>query len=61
MKTVTTTDTRTSRAGGDFVSSISELNEVRAREPHRIQQLLAARTRRPLFRQRFDGRDRLGP
>jgi hypothetical protein len=37
-----------------FVSSIAEINEVRTREPHRIAELLAARTRRPLLGE--DGR-----
>jgi len=32
-----------------FVGSIAEINEVRAREPQRITQLLAARQRRELF------------
>ena len=32
-----------------FVSSIAEINEVRTREPQRIAELLAARTRRPLL------------
>jgi DhnA family fructose-bisphosphate aldolase class Ia len=36
-------------ASGDFVSSIAEINEVRAREPQRIKKLLAARSRRELF------------
>jgi DhnA family fructose-bisphosphate aldolase class Ia len=37
-----------------FVSSIAEINEVRTREPQRIAELLAARTRRPLLGE--DGR-----
>ena len=32
-----------------FVSSIADINEVRTREPGRIAELLAARTRRPLL------------
>ena len=32
-----------------FAASISEINEIRAREPQRIKQLLASRRRRPLF------------
>src|SRR4051812_36039117 len=32
-----------------FVSSVAELNEVRAREPRRIGELLASRERRELF------------
>jgi hypothetical protein len=32
-----------------FVGSIGEINEIRAREPQRIRQLLAARSRRPVF------------
>ena len=36
-------------ASGDFVGSIAEINEVRAREPQRIRKLLAARSRRQLF------------
>jgi DhnA family fructose-bisphosphate aldolase class Ia len=32
-----------------FVSSVSEINEVRAREPQRIGELLASRRRRELF------------
>ena len=32
--------------GGDFVGSIAEINEVRARDPQRIRQLLASRRRR---------------
>ena len=32
-----------------FVDSISDINEIRAREPQRIKQLLANRRRRPLF------------
>jgi DhnA family fructose-bisphosphate aldolase class Ia len=35
--------------GSGFVSSIAEINEVRAREPGRIRQLLASRRRRDLF------------
>jgi DhnA family fructose-bisphosphate aldolase class Ia len=31
----------------DFVGSVAEINEVRAREPQRIAQLLAGRSRRP--------------
>lgn len=34
---------------GRFVSSVSEINEVRAREPQRIGELLANRERRTLF------------
>ena len=34
---------------GRFVSSVAEINEVRAREPQRIAELLANRERRPLF------------
>ena len=34
---------------GRFVSSVAEINEVRAREPQRIGQLLANRERRALF------------
>nr|WP_294696667.1 deoxyribose-phosphate aldolase [uncultured Friedmanniella sp.] len=37
-----------------FVGSVADLNEVRAREPERVSQLLAARSRRELFGQ--DGR-----
>jgi hypothetical protein len=36
-------------AGGGFVSSVAELNEVRAREPERIRQLWQSRRRRPLL------------
>ncbi len=32
-----------------FADSISDINEIRAREPQRIKQLLANRRRRPLF------------
>ncbi len=42
MSAVLTTATR-------FVDSISDINEIRAREPQRIKQLLANRRRRPLF------------
>jgi DhnA family fructose-bisphosphate aldolase class Ia len=38
-----------SRATGEFARSISELNEIRARDPHRIKRLLATRSRRQLF------------
>ncbi len=34
---------------GQFVGSIAELNEVRYRDPHRIKQLLAVRSRREIF------------
>ena len=40
--------TATLQSGG-FVTSVADLNEVRAREPQRVQQLLAARSRRELF------------
>lgn len=33
----------------DFVGSVAEINEVRAREPQRIRRLLAARRRRQVF------------
>ncbi len=36
-------------ATGPFVDSIAGINEVRAREPQRIKQLLASRRRRELF------------
>lgn len=36
-------------AGGRFVSSVAGLNEVRAREPQRVAELLATRERRDLF------------
>jgi DhnA family fructose-bisphosphate aldolase class Ia len=36
-------------SGTDFASSISELNEIRTREPQRIKRLLAARRKRQLF------------
>ncbi len=48
--TATVDATRTSeRAGSRFVSSVGEISEVRAREPQRIGELLAARERRDLF------------
>ncbi len=34
---------------GVFVGSIADLNEVRYRDPHRIKQLLAVRSRREIF------------
>ena len=37
------------QGAGRFVSSVAEINEVRAREPQRIAELLAARRRRELF------------
>ncbi len=36
-------------AAGGFVGSVREINEVRAREPQRIRQLLASRRRRDLL------------
>jgi DhnA family fructose-bisphosphate aldolase class Ia len=45
---VTSTTTRPS-IGANFASSIAEINEIRARQPQRIKELLAARSRRPLF------------
>lgn len=38
-----------SKAHPDFVSDISEINDVRLREPGRIKKLLASRKRRPLI------------
>ncbi len=53
MSAVTTAGNRPTAVGlvseGRFVSSVSEINEVRAREPQRIGELLAARRRRELF------------
>jgi DhnA family fructose-bisphosphate aldolase class Ia len=46
---VTSTATRADVVSGDFVSSIAEINEVRAREPQRIKKLLATRSRRALL------------
>jgi DhnA family fructose-bisphosphate aldolase class Ia len=37
------------RPGAGFVSSVAELNEVRAREPERIRRLWQTRRRRPLL------------
>jgi DhnA family fructose-bisphosphate aldolase class Ia len=36
-------------AAPGFAASIGDINEIRAREPQRIKQLLASRRRRPLF------------
>ncbi len=46
---MTMTDTMPSTGTGQFAGSIAEINEIRAREPQRIKQLLAARQRRSLF------------
>ena len=40
---------RAGRQDGRFVSSVADINEVRAREPQRIGELLAARERRDVF------------
>jgi DhnA family fructose-bisphosphate aldolase class Ia len=34
---------------GDFASSVTEINEIRARDPQRVRRLWAARSRRPLL------------
>jgi DhnA family fructose-bisphosphate aldolase class Ia len=47
--TQASTEARSATPSGEFVGSVAELNEVRARDPHRIRKLLAARSRRPLF------------
>ena len=52
--TVTSTAPVAAPAGQGFAGSIAEINEIRARDPQRIQRLLAARRRRPLLRE--DGR-----
>ncbi len=52
--TVTSTVPAAAPAGHGFAGSIAEINEIRARDPQRIQRLLAARRRRPLLRE--DGR-----
>ena len=36
-------------SGTQFASSISELNEIRSRDPGRIERLLKARRKRQLF------------
>jgi DhnA family fructose-bisphosphate aldolase class Ia len=41
--------TQTAAPTAEFVSSIAEINEVRARDPRRIKRLLASRRRRELF------------
>jgi len=45
----TTFAPHTREAAGDFVSSVTDLNEVRARDPQRIPRLLRDRRRRELF------------
>jgi hypothetical protein len=41
-----TTVARSTAAVGEFVGSVAEINEVRARDPQRIKRLLASRSRR---------------
>lgn len=44
-----TSTTTFAAPAGAFASSIADLNEIRAREPHRVKRLLGSRSRRSLF------------
>ena len=44
-------------SGTQFAASISELNEIRSRDPGRIKRLLIARRRRELVRSRRQADD----